>query len=238
MPRPIVSVPMRIAAALCLWLVAPPASAQDQVRLDVLVRGVSVAEITLAAREDGPAYALAGRVRATGLAAVFARVRFQMQAEGQMQGGVPVPRRYTEDLDTGRRTSAVEMSFVDGRPVIVSQTPPPGPEAVAPGAAAGTVDPLSALWRVVRGGDTPCGWTLPVYDGARRSEISLAPATGTDHRTCSGHYTRIAGFPAADMAERRDFPFVVRYEARSGAFVLTEVEAASLLGPIRIVRRD
>jgi len=238
MPRPIPVAPVRVPAALALWLLAPPAAAQDQIRLEVLFRGLSVAEITLAAREDGRAYALAGRVRATGLAAVFARVRFRMQAEGRMQGDAPVPRRYAEDVDTGRRASSVEIRYHDGAPVIVSQNPPPGPEAVAPTDAAGTADPLSALWRVVRGGDGPCDWTQQVYDGARRSEIALAPATGTGPATCNGRYTRIAGFPAEDMAERRDFPFVARYAIRDGAFVLTEVEAASLLGPIRIVRRD
>ena len=30
----------------------------------------------------------------------------------------------------------------------------------------------------------------------------------------------------------------LRYEAREGAFVLTEVTGMSLLGPIRILRRD
>jgi len=238
MPRQLRLIPCRTVAAMILWSLATPLSAQDQLRLDVLFRGLTVAEITLAARESDEAYALAGRVQATGFASIFARVRFQMQAEGRMRGTVPEPRRYAEDVDTGRRASSVEISFAGDLPEILRQSPPPGPEAEPPAAAAGTVDPLSALWRVVRGGAEPCDWTLQVYDGARRSEIGLGPATGTGPLSCSGHYRRIAGFPAADMAERQDFPFVARYETRGGAFVLTEVEAASLLGPIRIVRRD
>ena len=225
-------------ACLLLWLAAAPARAEIETRFDVLFRGVPVAEITLVARETGMAYALAGQVRATGLAGVFARLRFQLQAEGVMAGDLPRPRRYAEDVDTGRRVSQVEVSFAGDTPQILRQTPPPGPEAVPPGDAAGTVDPLSALWQLARGGTEPCGWRLPVYDGARRSDLSLGPAAGDDTLTCAGAYTRVAGFPPEDMAERATFPFTATYATQDGAFVLTEVAATSLLGPIRIVRRD
>lgn len=244
MPRP-TALPLplpRLFRGVALWLglcaAAWPVAAQDQARFNVLVRGLSVAEIALATQEVGAAYALAGQVRATGLAAVFAQVRFQMQAEGVLRDGRPHPRRYAEDVDTGRRASRVELAFAEGLPRILAQSPPPGPEAVAPDAARGTVDPLSALWHVLRGGDPPCDWRLPVYDGARRSEIGLGPASGLGPITCSGHYTRVAGFSASDMAERHSFPFTATYRAQDGAFVLTEVAAMSLLGPIRIVRRD
>jgi hypothetical protein len=111
---------------------------------------------------------------------------------------------------------------------------------VPPDAAAGSVDPLSALWRVVRGGDAPCGWRLSIYDGARRSEITLGPTEGGEAvLTCDGHLHPLAGFPArghgrtAELSLYRDL-----CGAQDGAFVLTEVAAMSLLGPIRIVRRD
>ncbi|PWK60895.1 DUF3108 domain-containing protein [Roseicyclus mahoneyensis] len=232
--------PRLLPVMICLafGLSTAPARAQDQIRFDVLFRGLSVAEITLVARQTDAAYALAGQVRSTGLAGVFARLRFQLQAEGVMAGAAPRPRRYAEDVDTGRRVSAVEVSFAGDAPQILRQTPAPGAEAVPPDAATGTVDPLSALWRVVRGGAAPCGWSMPVYDGARLSELSLAPPTGGEILSCEGHYTRVAGFPPEDMAERRVFPFAATYAAQDGAFVLTEVAAMSLLGPIRIVRRD
>lgn len=232
MPRPLLVI-------LCLGLMpAAPVHAQDATRFDVLFRGVTVAEMTLVARETGPAYALAGHVRSTGLASVFARIRFRMQAEGVSANGVPRPRRYSEDVDTGRRVSAVEVNFSGAAPQVLRQSPPSGPEAVPPDAALGTVDPLSALWRVMRGGPMPCDWRLPVYDGVRLSEITLAPPMGRGPLTCEGRYTRIAGFSAAEMAERQHFPFTATYVLRGGGFVLTEVAATSLLGPIRIVRRD
>jgi hypothetical protein len=228
--------PVMLSIAL-VWAAAP-ALAQVEARFDVLFRGLTVAEITLVSRETGPAYALAGRVRSTGLAGVFARVRFQLQAEGVLAGTVPRPRRYAEDVDTGRRVSTVEISFAGDAPQILRQAPPPGPGSVPPADAAGTVDPLSALWHVVRGGAAPCGWRMAVHDGARRSEIALGRSSGAGPVTCEGAYTRIAGFPPEDMAERATFPFTATYAAQGGAFVLTEVAAMSLLGPIRIVRRD
>lgn len=225
---------------LCLGLICAtsPAGAQAETRFDVIFRGVSVAEITLVARQGGASYALAGRVRATGLASVFARVRFAMQAEGDLVGSVPRPRRYAEDVDTGRRVSAVEIVFAGAVPTVRGQSPPPGPDAVPPGAAVGAIDPLSALWRVVRGGPAPCDWRVTVYDGARLSEIALGPAEGGAGVICAGAYARVAGFAPEEMAERRRFPFTASYAAQDGAFVLTEVAATSLLGPIRIVRRD
>jgi len=228
--------PAMLSIAL-VWAAAP-ALAQVETRFDVLLRGLTVAEITLVSRETGPAYALAGHVRSTGLAGVFARLRFRLQAEGVLAGTMPRPRRYAEDVDTGRRVSAVEVSFAGDAPQILRQTPVPGPDAVPPGEASGTVDPLSALWHVARGGAAPCDWRLPVYDGVRRSEIALGPPSGLGPVTCDGVYTRIAGFPPEDMAERTTFPFTATYGAQDGAFVLTEVAATSLLGPIRIVRRD
>lgn len=231
--------PRRFPVMLCLALVwTGPAFAQMETRFDVLLRGARVAEITLVAREAGTAYALAGQVRSMGLAGILARLRFQMQAEGVMAGAVPRPRRYAEDVDTGRRVSAVELRFVGDAPQILRQTPAPSPEAVPPGDATGTVDPLSALWRVVRGGAAPCDWRLEVYDGARRSEIALRPPTGNGALTCEGTYTRVAGFLPEDMVERATFPFTATYAAQDGGFVLTEVAATSLLGPIRILRRD
>lgn len=233
MPRP-----LSLILGLALWLGVGPSRAEDAARFDVIFRGATVAEITLVARETGPAYALAGHIRATGLAGLFARARFRMQAEGVLAGDVPRPQRYAEDVDTGRRVSAVELRFAGPVPRILSQNPAPGPEAVPPDVAAGSVDPLSALWRVVRGGAVPCDWQLAVYDGARQSEIALARPEGDNPLTCAGMYRRVAGFPPDDMEERQSFPFTVTYAARNGAFVLTEVAGMSLFGPIRILRRD
>jgi hypothetical protein len=234
MPRPLL---LSLACALAMSLPAT-GRAEERSQFDVLLRSLRVAEITLVARDDGTAYALAGQVRSTGLLAAVARVRFSMQAEGLWDGGMPRPLRYVEDIDTGRRATRVDMRFHGGLPDVARQEPAPGPEAVPPAQARGHADPLSALWRLARGGAVSeiCGFTLPVYDGARRSELSVDPAGGS--ASCRGRYTRLAGFPPEDLAERQRFPFTAHFTEVDGAFVLTEVEATSLLGPIRIVRRD
>jgi hypothetical protein len=74
--------------------------AQEQTRFDVVFRGLHVAEVTLVAEERGGTYALAGQVQSTGLARLFARVRFRMQAEGGVwralcPGPGAMPRMWT-----------------------------------------------------------------------------------------------------------------------------------------------
>ena len=228
--------------AFCLSLMgASWAAAQDQARYDVRFRGVTVATATLAVNGNGQSYALAGRVRSAGMGHVFSRLRFEMEAQGRRSGDEVRPRIYRDDVDTGRRQSAVGLAWSGPNVQITRQAPAPGPEAVLPSAASGTVDPLSVLWRMTALGWTgmPCGWSEAVYDGARRSELSLAPATGNGRQlSCEGRYRRIAGYPSADMADRRTFPFTTTYENHGGVWVLTEVRARSLYGPIRILRQD
>jgi len=217
-----------------------PALAEPDIRFSVIYSGLAVANATLTARENGASYALAARVEPTGLARIFARLRFQMQAEGRVTDAGVHPHRYAEDVDTGRRASLVEIDFSTTPARILRQSPPPGPEAVPPADAQGAIDPLTALWRAAGGGGArPCGTTLQVYDGARRSEISLGEGQGTEATlSCSGRYTRLAGFPEEYMAERQSFPFTARYTQSDGDWVLTELSATSLFGPIRIVRTD
>ena len=220
---------------------AAPAAAQEQVGYEVRFRGVPVAQITLAVREAPESYALAGQVRATRLAGLFATIRFDMAAEGRLDQSGPAPLRYRDDVDTGRRQSRVEMIWTGDLPVIASQSPAPLPQAVSPDAAQGTLDPLSALWQLVRARDRAglCNRVMQVYDGARRSQLSLGTAEGgAQEVACAGEYRRIAGFAPAEMAERQSFPFTARYTPEGDLWRLTQVEASSLLGPIRILRRD
>jgi len=227
------------AISLCLF--SAPAVAQDQTQFDIRFRGVTVANITVATRETASTYALAGQVRAAGLAGLFADIRFDMAAEGRLSQSDPQPIRYREDVDTGRRQTTVSMQWVGRTPQITRQTPAPGPEAVPPEAATGMIDPLSALWQVLR--DRPvgtlCDRVMQVFDGARQSQLRLAAAEIADTSAeCAGEYRRLAGFSQSDMNERQRFPFTARYTRHGDLWRLTEVEASSLFGRIRIQRRD
>jgi hypothetical protein len=224
---------------LTLW--PGPIAAQQQQAYDVRFRGVTVAQITVALRSTPADYAIAAQVRASRLAGLFATIRFDMAAEGRFSPHGPSPVRFREDNNTGRRQSSVEMRWSGGVPVVVSQSPAPGPEAVPPAAAAGAIDPLSALMMILRdqGTAAPCSQTLTVYDGARRSRLGVGAARlSGDHARCSGEYQRLDGYHAEELANRTHFPFTLHYARVDGDWRLTEVDASSLYGPIRILRRD
>ena len=233
--KPIVLILFTVLAVLPLKL-------QAETQYDIRFRGLQVAQATVVGRETADAYAAAGRVVATGLVQVFARVRFDLTAEGRLSGPTLTPARYREDVDTGDRASEVVMSWAGATPVIERQSPGPAPYAVPPADAAGTVDPLTALWRLLRDADSTqmlCDYTVQVYDGARRSQFAVGPRQmAHDGITCAGEYRRLEGFSAGAMADRQSFPFTALYTETEGLWRLTEVRATSLFGPIRIIRRN
>lgn len=234
---------MRLATLiLILAILSPvPAPAQDQTYFDVRFRGITVAEIAVAARETPETYAVAARLRSTGMAAMFSRVRFDLTVEGAVTPPDLRPTRHTEDVDTSRRQSIVELRWRGSLPDIVRQSPAPTPDAADPTTAAGTIDPLTALWRLARprGQDRLCGFDLQVYDGVRRSALRLGPPRPeAGVIICDGVYQRLRGFTAAEMDERQMFPFTTFFAPSGDLWRLTEVRATSLLGPVRITRRD
>lgn len=222
--------------------VPAPATAETLARFDIRFHGLVVAEATVAGQETATAYAAAGRVNATGMAQIFARVRFDLQAEGARRDAGFRPARYRENVDTGQRASAVELRWTGDRPIVITQAPAPPPYAVGPESGRGTVDPMTALWRMLRDAavaGAQCGYAVQVYDGARRSELILAPSEpDAGGVLCAGIYRRLDGFGAEAMADRDTFPFTAHYRPSNGLWRLTEVRATSLFGPIRIIRRD
>jgi hypothetical protein len=211
----------------------------------VSFRGLGVAEITGAARETDDAYAAAVQIRSTGLAAAFARVRFDMQVEGFRAGDALSPYHYRDAVDTGQRQGAVELLWPAGEgPVLLSDRPEvePGVRPVPVGEASGAQDRLTILWRLTRPqpDGALCDWQATLFDGARLAALSVGPPRfDGDSASCSGAYTRLAGFPAAELAEAPRFPFDVTYgRGPTGLWELTEASAASIYGRVRIFTKD
>ncbi|WP_071672850.1 DUF3108 domain-containing protein [Nioella nitratireducens] len=231
---------------LFLLLLPHAALAQDifTARYDVRFGPLRIAEIVLRASDTQSAYAVAGRVTSAGIAGAFRDIRFDLAAEGRRIGVAFLPLSYREDVDTGRRASRVSLVYPDGGPVLQSIIPAhaPQPWDVDPAAQGDTIDPMSALYRLARPRplEALCDWSVAVFDGRRRSSLSVGPVEVESGRAlCLGVYARIAGFPPEDMAERRDFPFVVEFSAEEdGRWRLTRVETQTLYGRVRILERD
>jgi hypothetical protein len=67
----------------------------------------------------------------------------------------------------------------------------------------------------------------------------MPPRIDGDSATCSGAYTRLAGFPEAELAEAPPFPFESPTGATpDGLWELTAADAASIYGRVRILTKD
>jgi hypothetical protein len=218
---------------------------EHDLAFSVLFGGLAVAEITGSARETDAAYAAAVQIRATGLAAAFARIRFDMQVEGFRADDLLSPFRYRGAVDTGQRRGRVELHWPPGTgPVLVSEPPDveDGVRPVLPAEATGAQDRLTLLWRIARPQPeaTLCDWQARLFDGARLAALSLdAARIDGDSATCSGAYRRLAGFPEDDLSRAPRFPFELSYRRNAdGLWELTAADAASIYGRVRILAKD
>jgi len=146
----------------------------------------------------------------------------------------PVPERYAEDVDTGRRQSRTDLAWQGGL-----VTAGAGAGWPAPVPAAGAVDPLTALFFGLR--DRPaaglCRYRARTFDGTRRAEVALAPVAGAPD-ACRGSFRRLSGYTAAEMAERRTFAFILRYApAPGGRMRAVRIEAQTIYGQAVLERR-
>jgi hypothetical protein len=247
---------VRVAAALhpfaiALVLALPPALAPAAARaettsdgvFDVVFLGIVAGRATWRAIEGPRAYAVSALLQSTGLLRVIADIRYVAEVTGTKSGERLLPRRYREEANTGQRKQAAVMVFRNGVPVVESVSPPqePGPNDLDPSKERGVVDPLTALYKVLR--DVPeakaCSARAVIFDGRRRSQVALSnPQRDGDRVHCAGEYRRLAGFSDFEMTERQRFPFRLSYAPDgNGGLRVVEVTIDTVYGPARLVRR-
>lgn len=242
----------RTAVLAALWLAAtlagtqaaPAAGVRTDAGFSVSIRGFTAARLELRGWADDQAYDVAGTLASAGLLGWVKHIRYDATARGRIAAAGPVPSRYTEKADTGKRQSQAVMAYRGGVPQVKSYDPPrpPRTEDIDPATQGGTVDPLTALYMVLR--DLPaaqaCNLRLTLFDGRRRSQVVLGPAA-TDDRgriACDGEYRRLQGFTPEDMAEKSSFPFRLTYGDAGGGLVhVTEISMDTLYGKGRMIRR-
>lgn len=229
---------------LILVLCLPLSAAAETLVFDVTLAGVAVATMTVRAEDGSGAYRATAEVATRGVAGVVRRVRWQAAVEGWQRGGRPQPAAYREAIDTGRRQSSVQMAWEGDVPRVLAAEggePVAAVQAADPADQRGTVDPLTALLAGLRSAPAArlCQTRLQVFDGRRRSAVSLADPQPQDGGVvCRGVYRRIAGFPPDDMAERPEFRFTVRYEAAAGGlYAVVRIDTDTLYGRAVLRRR-
>lgn len=235
-----------LAAALFLAALAAPASAEGQKQtaiFDISIRGIPAAKLSYGAAIDAKSYAVQGYLKSSGILAFVRKVRYDASVSGSLRKGTFTPARYSEKADTGKRQSESLMAYRGGVPQVKVYNPPRAAVAgdIDPATQGGTVDPLTALFAVLRDvkPSEACNLKLFLFDGRRRSQVVLgAPSEQDGAIHCAGEYRRLEGFSAKEMAEKVHFPFELTYgPAAEGLVHVTEISMDTLYGKGRMIRR-
>lgn len=231
-----------LLAALILSLALPARAAPEAV-YDIRIAGFRVGLLRLAAQETGRAYSVGAVVTSAGAARVFRDFTYTAQAQGTFAGDRLIPQHYAEAADTGRRQSEAELAYTQGVPRVVRYTSPraPAADAPAPGTQGGTLDPLSAMYALLRdrGEAALCSRTLVLFDGARRSHVVLGAARREDGQiVCDGEYRRLQGFTEDELSRHVAFPLTARFAPLGdGRWRAARVELQSVYGLATVTRR-
>ena len=209
---------------------------------DLDIRGFRAGVLQFSGTTNASSYTVTGKLESTGIAAMVRKIRYDAAASGRLASGRWSPSRYDEQADTGKRQSQSRMEYRGGIPTEMIKDSREGrPNYVDPATQGGTVDPLTALYATLRDvpADQACNLKLVMFDGARRSQITLSAAeTDGDTITCAGEYRRLAGFSDKEMAEKQRFPFRLTYGTADGDMVrVVSVSMDSLYGRASLTRR-
>ena len=228
--------PIALAAALAL----PTAAGADQAQFSFSVAGIKVGTMTMNSEQSGSSYSASSRIDTAGLAGLF-DFFFDGTARGQVSGsGTVVPGSYGARSKSPRALRNTRIDWRNGVPVSVSVVPPRS-SAPDPAAQGGTLDPVSAGFRLFRDGpkEAICSTSVDVFDGSRRSRLKVAaPAEQADTLVCEGTYARIEG-EAHSMADLREFPFRLVFvpAAAAGSYRLERIEAPTNFGQAVLSRQ-
>lgn len=234
-----------VPALLAVLAVPAPALSQEGGAFDIALRGLTGARLAWKARSDAGGYAVSGAIATTGAIGLIARFAYEGRAEGRLRGGRPVPLRYEEQVRTPERAGRTILRYRGGTPRVAERTPPrePRPHDVDPSGQTGRLDPLTAMWLLLRDVDpgAVCDLDLPGYDGRRATRVRLTGVAEARGETviCNGVYVRQAGFPPEEMAERTRFPFTLHYgPAGDGRLRVELLRLTTDYGPATLTRRD
>lgn len=234
-----------IATGLALALAQPASADQtDHIVFDVLLGGIKAGELSIDGKITSGRYGAKGTMQTTGLAGMLKTIRYDAAAEGSFARGRFMPRSTEVLARRGNSRSRNAVIYKGGVPASVIHEPPrsPRPNDVDPAAQGGTIDPLTALYAVLRD-VTPaeaCTLSVTMFDGSKRSEVALsAPEPSGNGVRCTGEYRRLAGFSDKEMAEKTRFPFTLTYAPTADGkhLQVVDISTDTILGKGRLKRR-
>ena len=237
--------PVLAAFALCLSLSSPALAEKitETATFDFVVAGLTAGTLTVAGTVDGKGYAVQGKLGSSGLVSFVKKISYRGAASGAHKDGRFRAASYREKADTGDRQSEVELTWSGGVPTVVTYKPPGKPKKhdIDPAQQAGTVDPLTAAFAVLKSVEPgqECQVAYAMFDGRRASRIALSGRkVKGDRVTCAGEYRRIAGFSPNEMSTKTRFPFTLTYApGEDGRMRVVEVATETTFGKAKMIRR-
>jgi len=241
---------MKIKAALsacalgfCVFLTGAVASmAQtDQKVFRVSIAGFPVGTASYSAAITGKRYEVQGFMGSTGFFGAFLASRYSGAVIGRVSGDRLTPQIFRGRFEQGRRFAEVDIKYSKGRPSTVIRRPerPAQPYDIDPTQVRGSLDPISALYFLLRDVtvDKVCTQSFQVFEGSRTSQIRMQRAQGDNGTViCNGVYTRVGGFSPEQMADRQTFPFQLVFQPTdSGLFEVREFRATTFWGVAKAV---
>ena len=223
----------QVFAALIAVFQTGQAVAQE---FDMRFGGLRLGTLTIDLTQTGDAYSAAVRIRTTGLAGAARPVRFAGTVQGQSDDW-PRPTSYDETADAGRRVSSSRLVWAGKTPRIEHYSSDPVETAALPTDLTDAIDPASAVFAALTGPPL-CGRSFTVFDGQRLNRVSFAVGEATETGlTCGGSFTRIAGYPAKDMAARSGFALGLTYQTDGDTMRLIGAEVQTIYGKLRLKQR-
>ena len=192
---------------LALGSALAPAVADDQIatRFEMFgFAGIQVLTLHTRTEESGKRYAVSVDYKTEGMASLFVDLTTDAQVQGRIIAGSARPERFRDDT---RRNGAQRHSRVDYRPdgTVIGSSTAPLPKPVTPQAAQGTIDNLTAYYRLERqlARTGSCGLSERVYDGRHGYDLIFTDA-GQQALTPLGGQN-FAGEAIACRMTRRDW---------------------------------
>lgn len=216
---------------------ASPAGAAS-LRYALTLAGVPLGALTLDSEEADGSYRANVGFRTAGFAGLLDYGLDGTAIGRQDADHGLVPALFTGSSRSPRALRYTRIEWKEGALAFVAVEPPRS-ETVDASAAAGALDPASALLRVVLPGSPEgvCGASLDVFDGSRAIRLQLgAPTEVAGTIVCDGVYTRLGGEPLTPI-DPPECPFQLRYHhTQDGAATLDEIRIPTRFGEAMIER--
>lgn len=213
----------------------------DQKVFKVSIAGFPVGTASYSAAITGKRYEVQGFMGSTGFFGAFLASRYSGAVIGRTSGGRLTPQIFRGRFEQGRKFAEVDIKYSRGRPNTVIRRPerPAQPHDIDPKSVRGALDPISALYFLLRDVtvDKVCTQKFQVFEGSRTSRIKMQRSQGENGTViCNGVYTRVGGFTPEQMSDRKTFPFQLVFEpTSSGLFQVREFRATTFWGVAKAV---